>query len=581
QVYLNAVQLLTGNGGWPLNCIALPDGRPIYGGTYFPKEQWLSLLKQVTDFVAQNPEKAEEQAQLLTEGVQADVVDFSNTTVEAVHKLSDLDTVFANWKSTIDYSRGGYEGTQKFPLPVGYQFLLNYHYLSGDKAALEAVTLTLDKMASGGIYDQIGGGFARYSTDPDWKVPHFEKMLYDNAQLVGVYARAYQQTKNPRYKAIAVETLDFVARELTDESGGFYASLDADSEGEEGKFYIWTKKELQDVLGKKADLILEYYNITEEGNWEDGKNILYKTATDSEIAEHYGISEDELIKRISAAKEKLLKARNKRVRPALDTKILTSWNALMLKAYVTAYLAFDDKKYLNAALKNAEFIRTKVTSEAYKLYRNYTDGKATVNAFLDDYAFTISAFMALYQATFDEKWLTEAQQLSRYTLAHFYDEEKGMFYYTSDDDPALIARKIEVADNVIPSANAEMAKNLFALGLYFSNDDYIRKSERMLNAVKQSALEGGVYYANWDVLMAWFAKVPYEVAIVGDDFEAKRKAFANRYMPDVFLSGGATTGTLPLLENKLVPGQTTIYVCRNKTCKYPVTEVAEALKQLE
>lgn len=581
QVYMNAVQLLTGNGGWPLNCIALPDGRPVYGGTYFPKEQWLNLLKRITTFIKENPDKAEEQAKLLTQGIQTNAIDLSTGTTAVTHTLQDLDTVFFNWKKTMDTIRGGALQTQKFPLPASYQFLLNYYHLNKDEEALKAVTLTLDNMADGGIYDQVGGGFARYSTDPYWKVPHFEKMLYDNAQLVSLYAMAYQQTKDPEYKRIAVETLDFVQRELTSEEGGFYSSLDADSEGEEGKFYVWTQNELQNVLGKKATLISDYYSVTAEGNWEDGKNILHRTMPDSAIAAAYDITKSELLKRVSTAKSKLLKARAKRVRPGLDTKTLTSWNALMIRAYADAYRAFNDKRYLNIALKNAEFILSEMKTSAHRLYRNYNNGKATINAFLDDYAFTISAFITLYQLTFDEQWLAEAQQFTQYTLTHFYDEESGMFYYTSDTDPALIARKMEIADNVIPSANSEMAKNLYALGLYFSNDEHIQRSERMLNAVKENALKGGPYYANWDMVMAWFSKPPYEVAIVGNDFKAKRTEFGAYYLPDVFLSGGATTGRLPLLENKLVPGQTTIYVCRNKTCKFPVTETDEALKQME
>ncbi|MCK5469600.1 MAG: thioredoxin domain-containing protein, partial [Cyclobacteriaceae bacterium] len=255
-------------------------------------------------------------------------------------------------------------------------------------------------------------------------------------------------------------------------------------------------------------------------------------------------------------------------------------NALMLKAYIDAYRVFDSKNYLDIALKNAEFINTKFKSTDNRLYRNYKNGKASINAFLDDYAFTIEAFISLYQATFDEQWLMEARKLTDYTLTHFYDNSSGMFFYTSDEDPTLIARKMEVTDNVIPSSNSQMAKNLYVLGQYFYNDDYIQKSKTMLNNVKQDALAGGAYYANWDILMAWFASEPYEVAIVGDDFEDKRKEFDTHYYPNVFLSGGKNEGSLSLLENKLNKGQTTIYVCQNKICQLPVTEVKEAMKQI-
>ena len=579
QVYMNAVQLLSGKGGWPLNCLALPDGRPIFGGTYFPKDQWLDMLSQVSDFVIKNPDKAEIQAKSLTEGVQNNEQIYANTEVPEF-SINDLDEIFSIWKEDIDYSEGGQKRAPKFPLPVGYQFLLHYHSLTQNKDALNAVTLTLDKMANGGIYDQMGGGFSRYSTDAVWKVPHFEKMLYDNAQLVSLYTAAYQQTKDPNYKTIVTETLEFVQRELSSDEGGFYASLDADSEGIEGKFYVWTENELQKLLGDKAQIIIDYYNVSKAGNWEEGQNILFKSENEKEIADQYNITEQELALLVIEAKGILLNERAKRIRPGLDDKMLTSWNALMLKAYIDAYRVFDNQQYLDIALKNAAFINIKIKATDNRLNRNYKNGKATINAFLDDYAFTIQAFIAIYQATFEENWLEEAQQLTAYTLDHFYDKSSGMFYYTSDLDPMLIARKMELSDNVIPSSNSEMAKNLFVLGHYLYKDDYIQIARQMLSNIKQHALESGVYYANWDILMAWFATEPYEIAIVGDDCEAKRKEFDSHYLPHVFLSGGKNEGKLSLLDGKLIAGKTTIYVCRNKACQRPVSEVKEALKQI-
>ncbi|MCP4551453.1 MAG: thioredoxin domain-containing protein, partial [Bacteroidetes bacterium] len=413
QVYMNAVQLISGRGGWPLNCITLPDGRPIYGGTYFPKAQWMEMLTRVSQFIKQNPDKAEQQAIALTEGVRSNEMILKNTE-EVSFKISDLNNIFDAWKSNIDYKNGGQKRAPKFPLPVGYQFLLQYHYLTKNQDALKAVNITLDKMADGGIYDQIGGGFARYSTDAIWKVPHFEKMLYDNAQLVSLYSTAFQLNKNPNYKLIVKETLAFIQRELTSEEGGFYSSLDADSEGVEGKFYVWTMSEIRNVLGDQADLIIDYYNITEKGNWENGANILLKSSKDSRISSKHKISKSELELRVADAKGKLLAARAKRIRPGLDDKILTSWNALMLKAYVDAYRVFGVEDYLDAALKNAEFIMSKVKSTNHRLHRNYKNGESSINAFLDDYTFTISAFISLYQATFDEKWLTVAQDLTNY-----------------------------------------------------------------------------------------------------------------------------------------------------------------------
>ncbi len=579
KVYLTAVQLLTDKGGWPLNCIALPDGRPIYGGTYFPTERWMDMLQQVSGFIKDHPEKAEEQAKFLTEGVQSNEMIYK-TTESSVYVLNDLNDIFYNWKSNIDFVHGGYGNAPKFPMPVSLQFLLHFNYLTHQKDALNAVILTLNKLANGGIYDQIGGGFSRYSTDEYWKVPHFEKMLYDNAQLVTLYVAAWQKTKDPNYKTIVFETLDFIKRELTSPDGGFYSSLDADSEDEEGKYYVWTYDELKAVLGDKAALICDYYNATQKGNWEDSRNILYKSDSLQKLTIAYKLSDIELKKKVSDAKKLLLQQRSSRVHPALDKKILTAWNALMLKAYSDAYRAFDRKDYLESALKNAEFILTNMKTEDQGLFRNHKDGTSTIHGFLDDYAFTIKGFISLYQATFDDKWLVEAQQLTDYALDHFYDPTSSMFFYTSDLDPMLIARKMEISDNVISSSNSEMAMNLFILGKYFYRDDYFQLSRKMLNNVKTHAMNGDVYYANWDILMTWFVAEPYFVAIVGKDYEAKRKEFDTWYLPHVFLTGGKTEGALSLLEGKLKEGQTTIYVCQNESCKLPVTEVNEALHQL-
>ncbi|AWW00113.1 thioredoxin domain-containing protein [Arcticibacterium luteifluviistationis] len=580
QVYMNAVQLITGRGGWPLNCIALPDGRPLYGGTYFQKEQWLEMLSGVLNFSKENPEKTEEQANALTEGIQRAEFEISSQKPD-VFNIKDLDTIFKTWKGSIDYKEGGGNRAPKFPLPIGYQYLLQYDYLSNSPDALKAVDLTLFKMAHGGIYDQIGGGFARYSTDDEWKVPHFEKMLYDNSQLVSLYASAYQQSKNPLYKEVVIETLDFIERELTHESGGFYSSLDADSEGEEGKFYVWTKTEFDKILSDDAKLLAEYFEVTEKGNWEHGNNILLKTEHPEKLAATFQISMDALNKKVSKAKVDLLAARSKRIRPGLDDKILTSWNALMLKGYVDAYRVTDTKAYLQKALKNADFLLTSMKRKDGGLNRNFKNGKSSINAFLDDYAFSISAFVSLYQVTFDEKWLKEAADLMLYANKHFSDEETGMYFYTSDLDAALVARKMEIADNVIPSSNSEMAKNLYTLGQYLYDDAYIQRAKNMLGNIDTDALKNGPYYANWNILRTYFSKEPYEVAIVGKDSEEFRKEMDAHYLPNVFISGGKNEGNLELLKDKLVKGKTTIYVCQNKVCQYPVNTVKEALELIK
>lgn len=579
QVYMTAAQLITGIGGWPLNAIALPDGRPFYAGTYFPKNDWMKMLNYFVDANKKNPSALVKQAEEITKGIQS-VENLSFKAADKTFTANDLDKQFAGMKPGIDFKKGGLNRAPKFPMPSNWEYLLQYSYFSKKEDALNAVTATLDNMAFGGIYDQLAGGFARYSTDANWHVPHFEKMLYDNAQLVGLYTHAYQLTKNPLYKKVVYETLDFISRELTSSEGGFYSSLDADSDGEEGKYYVWTKDEIENILGTDAMFFMEYYNITKAGNWEDGKNILFRDKTDEAIAKKYKLTIVELEKRIADAKTKLIKVRSNRIKPGLDDKILTSWNALMLKGYATAYRVFGDEMFLKAALKNANFLLKNAIGAGGEISRNYKQGKSFVNGLLDDYAFTVSSFIELYQATFDEKWLIEANQITAYTLKHFYDSTSGMFFYTHNQYFNLISRKMELADDVIPSSNSEMAKNLFVLGQYFYKDDYISKARQMLVNIKDDLQKNIAYYSNWGLLEIAFVSPPLEVAIVGNQYSGMRQQIDTHYLPNVLLSGGRSEGSLPLLESKLVDGQTTINVCQDKSCKKPVTEVSRALEQI-
>ena len=580
QLYMNAAYLTTGSGGWPLNVLALPDGKPFFAGTYFTKDNLIKVLKYFIDIQSKDPSSLTEQAEKITKGIKLPENVVLNQD-KAILTKNDLDDIFTKVKVHIDLSKGGISRAPKFPMPSVWEYLLHYYSISNEPDALKAVTSTLDNLATGGIYDQIGGGFSRYSTDENWHVPHFEKMLYDNAQLVSLYTHAWQLTKNPEYKRIVYETLEFIGNEMTSQEGGFYSSLDADSEGEEGKFYAWTKEEIESVLGKESPLFIDYFNITNPGNWEGDKNILFRNTTDDDILKKYKIGLQELQINITRSREAILKARNSRVRPGLDDKILTSWNALMQRGYIDAYRAFGEEKFLKAALKNADFLTNKAIGNNSEITRNYKNGKSTVPGLLDDYSFTISAFIDLYQATFDEKWLYKANELTDYTIRHFFDTSSGMFYYTPDNHSDLIARKMEISDNVIPSSNSEMANNLFLLGNYFNNEKFIQKAQQMLQNV-QNNLEQNIFsYSNWGLLGIHFIKPLYEVAIVGSDWDTKRKTLDKNYLPDAIYLGGKNEGTLELLENKLVPGQTTIYVCVDKTCKIPVTEAEQALKQMK
>ena len=580
QVYMDAVQLISGQGGWPLNAFALPDGKPFYAGTYFRNGDWLKVLQYFIDMYKDDSGKLKEQAENITNGIRTNEQIPAESQISAF-SMEHLDRTFSNLQPHLDMRKGGINRAPKFPMPVSWKYLMNYHYLGGDPRALEAVISTLNNMAMGGIYDHIGGGFSRYSTDVDWHVPHFEKMLYDNAQLMELYARGWQISGNPVYRDVVYETHEFIQRELSSDEGGFYAALDADSEGEEGKYYVWTFAEIREILGEKADLFLDYYNITESGNWEHGKNILFRKRTDAEFAEKHGLTEEDLKETINHGKKLLLKERSRRIAPGLDDKILTSWNALMASAYAYCYQAFDDPEFLEIALNSASFLESQALGEDLQMTRNYKNGKSSIPAFLDDYAFTISAFIELYKSTFDEQWLKKAESLTDYTLEHFLDEQTGLFFYTHDQHSDLIVRKKEVADNVIPSSNSQMADNLFELGTYLYRDDLLKTSRRMLELVQEDIHKNSFYYSNWAILEANMVHPPYEVVILGENFETIRQAFSKNYLPNVIISGGKREGTMDLHKGKYSAGETMIYVCRDRVCKLPVREFSEALEQIE
>jgi len=577
QVYMNAVQLMAGQGGWPLNCFTLPDGRPVYGGTYFPNERWNNVLYQLNDIYHKEPKQFLDYAEQLTGAVKnSELVKLNNEFDEfSLNHLKEMVDVF---KSSFDTVEGGPSRVPKFPLPNNYEFLLHYNHLSKDEKILKQITLTLDKMAYGGIYDQLGGGFARYSTDRTWKVPHFEKMLYDNAQLITVYSEANTLTKNPLYKQVVEDTLAWIKREMTSDEGMFYSAQDADSEGVEGKYYVWNKQEIEELLKAKSALFCDYYRIGKEGLWEHENNILLRNEDDETIAKRYNLSLEELQNEILYCKESLLKERIKRIPPGLDDKQLTSWNALMIKGFADAYKAFGNQEYLDAAIKSADFIWNIIRNNDGSLNHSYKNGKATINGYLEDYSFMIEAFIALYQNTFDESYLMKAKELTDYVIQHFYDKESGMFFFTSDIDKPLIARKMEIHDNVIPASNSSLAKGLFLLGIYFENKEYKDLAKQMLNNVKKDMKGYPSGYSNWGILMTNMIEPSYEVVIVGKDAHALKIELNKHYIPNKILAGSLTNSSMPLLDGRFIGDETFIYVCVNNTCKLPVKTVEEALK---
>ncbi len=579
QVYMTAAQLITGSGGWPLNAIALADGRPFYAGTYFRKNDWIKMLLYFVDMQKSKPADLEHHAAEVTKGINVSET-FTLKKDEKEFSPIGINTQIKNMSRNFDLVKGGFNRAPKFPMPSIWENLLQHYYYTKDKSTLTATSATLDHMANGGIYDHLRGGFARYSTDADWLAPHFEKMLYDNAQLVSLYAHAFQLTTNPLYAKVVTETLGFIQAELTSPEGGFYSALDADIEGEEGKFYVWTKPEIEKVLGKEADVFNAFYDVSSKGNWE-GVNILNRKKPLVEVATAFHLTADELQEKINTSKQKLLAERALRIRPGLDDKILTSWNALMLKGYVDAYRALGDKKYLQVALTNAGFLLKNALNKEGGLSRNFKNGRSSIEGLLDDYAFTVSALISLYQATFDEKWLLKADEITTYTIAHFFDPATGLFYYAHNDHANLIARKMEVSDNVIPASNSEMAKNLFILGQYFYKDEYTRMARQMLVNVKEDVQKNTAYYSNWAQLENWFVYPPNVVAIAGEKAVELRQEMDMHYLPGVLFCGGIREGMLPVLKDKVVEGETIIYVCQEKTCKRPVKEAAAALSQLQ
>lgn len=574
QVYMNAVQLMTGSGGWPLNCFALPDGRPVYGGTYFPKDKWQQTLTSLQGLKENDPVKLEEYAKNLTAGIQqSELITRNEDPLET--KVEFLAQKVNEWSKYWDRKKGGPNRAPKFPLPNNYQFLLEYAFLSGDQESMDFVSTTLDQMARGGIYDQIGGGFARYSTDELWKAPHFEKMLYDNAQLVSLYSQAFTATQNPRYKKIVQETLAFTKRELTNKNGGFYSALDADSEGEEGKFYVWKKEELKEALTpEEFELAKKFYNLNNKGLWEHGNYILLMDENSDDM-----LTQDSALgNKLEHIKSKLLARRETRIRPGLDDKILTSWNMLMIEAYLDAYIALEDEQYLKVAEQQIKFIFTNLITKDEGLFHLHKDGKSSINGYLEDYAFTISALLKMYQSTFDESYISQAEALMHYTVKHFLDEESGMFWFKSNKDEQLIAKKQENSDNVIPASNSVMAHNLFILSKLTYNQEFEKTGKQMLSNILPH-IEYGQSYSNWLRLYLYETYPFYEIAATGKNFRALTIELRKTYIPNKLILGAEKKSDLPLLENKFFEEET-IFVCQNKTCQLPVKLVTDALKQI-
>ena len=483
---------------------------------------------------------------------------------------------YGTLSSRFDNEWGGIKKAPKFPMPSVWQFVLQYYYHSNDQSILDHLKFTLDKMSDGGIYDHIGGGFARYAVDNEWHVPHFEKMLYDNGQLMALYANVYKVTKDETYKKVLLETGRWLQREMMNENGGFYAALDADSEGKEGKYYVWSYDEFVEIAGEHKEILCTYFDVKPEGNWES-KNVLRKLQPDASITEQFNISTAELNEIITNFKKKALEIRDKRIRPGLDNKIIAGWNGLALTGLLNAYQATSDPLFETLAKQNATFIRQSLIKDQ-QLIRTHG---SNISGFLEDYAAVIEAFILYYETFYDEKYLKIAHELTQTVMSEFYDQNDHLFFYTSDNSETLITRKKEVFDNVIPSSNSIMANNLFHLGSIYDKSSYKEISNQMMIKMADTTISEPEYLSNWGNLLLTMNGQQAEVVILGEESHLFGHQITQNYIPDMVIMAATKTSNLPLFENKhMLNNATTVYVCYNKTCKRPVNAPDKAIEQL-
>ena len=591
DIYMQAVQAMSrGHGGWPMTVFLLPDGRPFYGGTYFPPEArqgmpgFRDVLAAVDDAYRNRRADVEKMANDLTQGLQREVLGIGGLASDLTPDL--LDTAYEKLAQSFDRAHGGFGGAPKFPQPMNLEFLLRTYARTGNQDALDHLTFTLRQMARGGIYDQIGGGFHRYSVDAVWLVPHFEKMLYDNAQLSRVYLHAYQVTGDAFFKTIAEEIYDYVLREMTSPEGGFYSTTDADSDGVEGKFFVWTTDELRDLLGDDAKIAVEYWGATERGNFE-GANILYVPSDEAVAAERLNLSVAELRSKLADIKDTLFAARTQRVNPGLDDKIVTSWNGLMLASLSEAARVLKRADYHDAAVRCADFLLDQMLTGDGRLLRTYRDGQAKIDGYLEDYAALIDALIQLYQTTFDERWFKQARAFADAALSHFRAPDGG-FFDTSSEHETLIARPRGLQDNATPSGSSLIVRGLAELAAYTGSPDYDDAAHAALKLITAALREYpqafGEAIKAADMLISGIA----EIAIVGAPDDAATQALIDvvqqPYRPNAIaaLAPANVEGetTIPLLNYRVMRGGApTVYVCHNFACQMPVT-TPEAVERL-
>jgi uncharacterized protein YyaL (SSP411 family) len=583
HIYMDAVQAITGSGGWPLNVFLTPDTRPFYGGTYFPprrafnRASWPEILQSVSQAFNERRHEIDAQAENLIAHLEQSnsFGQASNGDRNQAFSMDRMNEAFEQCMKSADKEWGGFGKAPKFPQTFTIQFLLRYHYVTDNKQALDQALLSLDKMIEGGIYDQAGGGFARYATDIEWLAPHFEKMLYDNALLIGVLSEAYQLTKKERYKEVIEETMDFIVREMLHPEKAFYTALDADSEGEEGKFYVWDKAEVESLLGEDADIFCRYYDITDHGNWEE-KNILRVKIAAERFAEQHALAVDNLKRILARGKEKLLRQRSKRVRPLLDDKILLGWNALMNSACSKAYAATGNDAYRALAIENMTFLLDRFkTDRECEFAHVWKLGEAKYPAFLDDYAFLIQALIDLQEITADTKWLRHADAITQFVIAAFSEQNGNFFYYTKAAQADVIVRKKEVYDGAVPSGNSVMAYNLHRLSIYMNKSDWKDRSMAMVSALSGVISRYPTSFGGWACLLLENISGTFEIVIMGIGFEDLLQQILGIYVPHKAVMGSSIENQqFALLAGKPSLSQPAIYLCKEYECQQPVDSIA-------
>ena len=590
-IYMKAVVSMTGHGGWPMSMWLTPDGAPFYAGTYFPPtpRHGMPSFRDVIQTLVDAWRNRRSHISATTERVLAAMRDLPTSDGAAGVDPTTLDAtvIVEQLARYFDATNGGWGGEPKFPQPMILEFLVRHVDDTGDPRPRSFLEKSLASMADGGIYDLLGGGFHRYATDSEWLVPHFEKMLYDNAQLARVYLHAWQVTRSDRFREIAQETLDYVLREMSHPRGGFFSSQDADSEGEEGKFFVWSYAELDELLGDDTALAAKAWDASRGGNWE-GKNILHRVADPAELSAEWGVAPEEVARHLDGIRQRLWQVREKRVKPGLDDKVLTSWNGLMLAAFAEAGIALGEERYLAAARSNASFILETLLTKEGRLQRVWTERQGSnLNGYLEDYSHLIEGLLALYQATFEHRWFAAARSLADTMISRF-GAKGGGFYDTSDDHETLITRPRDLHDNAVPSGNAMASTVLLKLAALTGESRYQDEAKAAFDQIAGNLQNHALAFGQWLAAYDLLAGGRREIAIVGDPLAKETQALLDvvrgAFRPNtvVALQDPENPNDVPLLEGRTtIDGRATAYVCEGFVCQLPVAEPDELRAQLD